>query len=319
MRSREEINNLTDEYIGSLGFPAVPAGLYGPIKYALDAGGKRLRPALVLMGYNVFADDVERALPAAAALEMFHTFTLLHDDIMDNAPVRRGAPSVHSKWGANTAILSGDAMMIGAYKLLEEVPHFPAVFREFNKLASEVCEGQQMDMDFEGRDDVTLDEYMEMIRLKTAVLMAGAAKIGAIAAGAPAEDAEAIYRYGIELGLAFQLQDDYLDTYGTPETLGKNIGGDIAEAKKTFLAITAMEQAGDATRRAILATFGDNTHPLRQKVDRIRTIYSSLDVPELTLAAVERHLGAAAAALDSVGRETGALRETITTLRNRNK
>jgi geranylgeranyl diphosphate synthase type II len=289
------------------------------MKYALDAGGKRLRPSLVVMAYDVFADDVRRVLPAAAALELFHTFTLLHDDIMDNAALRRGAPSVFSKWGANTAILSGDAMMIAAYKLLEGVPHLPQVFAEFNKLASEVCEGQQMDMDFEGRGDVTIEEYMEMIRLKTAVLMAGAAKIGAIAAGAPAADAEAIYKYGIELGLAFQLQDDYLDTYGTPEVLGKNIGGDIAEAKKTFLAITAMEQAGAATRRAILATFGDTSHSLRQKVDRIRTIYNSLDVPELTLAAVEQHLAAAAAALDSLGREAGALRETITILRNRNK
>jgi geranylgeranyl diphosphate synthase type II len=318
MISREEISGLADDYIGSLGFPSQPEGLYGPIRYALGSGGKRLRPALVLMAYNVFASDVERALPAAAALEMFHTFTLLHDDIMDNAAVRRGAPSVHSKWGANTAILSGDAMMIAAYKLLEGVPHLPEVFSEFNKLALEVCEGQQMDMDFERRGDVALEEYMEMIRLKTAALIAGAAKIGAIAAGAPVKDAEAIYKYGIELGLAFQLQDDYLDTYGTPETLGKNIGGDIAEGKKTFLAITAMEAAGEATRRAILATFADTSHPLRQKVERIRTIYNSLDVPEITLAAVERHLGAAAAALDSLGREAPALREMITTLRDRN-
>lgn len=319
MYSREEINRLVEDYVASPEFPAQPRGLYEPMEYALGAGGKRLRPNLVLMAYNVFAPDVERALPAAAALEMFHTFTLLHDDIMDNAPVRRGVPSVYNKWGANTAILSGDAMMIWAYRLLEQTPHLAKVLHEFNRLASEVCEGQQMDMDFEGREDVTLAEYMEMIRLKTAVLMAGAAKIGAIAAGADAADAEAVYKYGLELGFAFQLQDDYLDIYGTTETLGKKIGGDIAEGKKTFLTITAMEQAGDATRRAILATFGDSSHPLSHRINRIRTIYNSLDVPELTLSAVERHLAAAATALDSIGRETGPLREMLTALRDRNK
>ncbi len=305
--------------MGALEFPAEPEGLYAPIRYALESGGKRVRPALVLMAYGAFASDVEKALPAAAALELFHTFTLLHDDIMDNAPVRRGRDSVHSRWGANTAILSGDAMMIEAYKLLEGVPHLGEVLHEFNKLALEVCEGQQLDMDFEGREDVMLAEYMNMIRLKTAVLIAGAAKIGAIAAGAPKKDAEAIYKYGVELGLAFQLQDDYLDTYGTAETLGKNIGGDIAEGKKTFLTITALAEAGEATQRAILSTFRDTTHSLDQKVGRIRTIYNSLDVPQITLAAVEKHLKAASAALDTVDGDVEALREMVEVLRGRNK
>ncbi len=319
MHSREEINRLADSYIASLDFPARPEGLYAPIRYALEAGGKRLRPGLVLMTYNVFASDVERVLPAAAAVEMFHTFTLLHDDIMDNASMRRGAPSVYSRWGTNTAILSGDTMMIGAYRLLEQSPRLAEMLHEFNKLAMEVCEGQQYDMDFESRDEVPVEEYMEMIRLKTAVLIAGAAKMGAIAAGASGKDADAIYEYGMELGLAFQLQDDYLDTYGTSEVLGKNVGGDIAESKKTFLTITAMNEAGDATRRAILATFRDTSHPLEQRVARMRTIYNSLDVPAITLAAVEKHLAAAAAALDSVGGDVSVLREMLEAIRDRNK
>ncbi len=308
-----------EEYISGLEFPEQPSGLYAPIKYAIEAGGKRLRPSLAVMAYRVFADDADKVMPAAAALELFHNFTLLHDDIMDNADVRRGRASIHSKWGANTAILSGDAMMIWAYRLLEGVPNLGKVLHEFNKLAIEVCEGQQMDMDFEDRGDVSLDEYMEMIRLKTAVLIAGAAKIGAIVAGASEKDCEAVYEYGVQLGLAFQLQDDYLDTYGTPEVLGKNIGGDIAEAKKTFLTITAMNEAGEATRRAILNTFSDHGHSLAQRVARMKTIYNSLDVPAITLGAVERHLSAAAKALDSIGKPAEGLREMIETIRDRNK
>lgn len=310
---------LIDDYIAGLEFPHEPEGLYAPIRYALEAGGKRLRPSLAVMAYRVFAQDVEKVLPAAAALELFHTFTLLHDDIMDNAPVRRGRESVYRQWGTNTAILSGDAMMIEAYTLLERVPHLPEVLHEFNKLSIEVCEGQQMDMDFERRDEVPVEEYMEMIRLKTAVLIAGAAKIGAVAAGASAADCEAIYKYGLELGLAFQLQDDYLDTYGTAETLGKNIGGDIAEGKKTFLAITALDGAGDATRRAILSTFRDTSHPLEQRVGRIRTIYNSLDVPAITLAAVAEHLSLAAEALDGVTGDTAPLKEVLDAIKDRNK
>ena len=324
MYSKEEAGTLVEKYIASLKFPAAPEKLYAPISYSLEGGGKRLRPMIVVMACNLFADDAPKSLPCAAAIEMFHTFTLLHDDIMDNADIRRNKPAVHRKWDQNTAILSGDAMMICAYRLLQQVEPglLPAVMHEFNKLAIEVCEGQQYDIDFESRDNVSLDEYMDMIRLKTAVLFAGAAKIGAIAGGASEADCEAVYRFGLELGLAYQLQDDYLDTYGTEQTLGKKIGGDIAESKKTFLTINALREAGDATRRAILATFRDKSHPLEQRISRIRTIYSSLDIPDITLTAIESHLRKAVEALDSLSvdvAKTAPLKDLITALRNRNK
>lgn len=324
MYSKEEAGTLVENYIAGLRFPASPEKLYAPIVYSLEGGGKRLRPMIVVMAYNLFADDAEKSLPCAGAIEMFHTFTLLHDDIMDNADIRRGKPTVHRRWDSNTAILSGDAMMISAYKLLQQAEPalLPAIMHEFNKLAIEVCEGQQYDIDFESRDEVSLEEYMHMIRLKTAVMIAGAAKIGAIAAGASDADCEAAYRFGLELGLAYQLQDDYLDTYGTEQTLGKKIGGDIAESKKTFLTINALHEAGDATRRAILATFRDTSHPLEQRISRIRTIYSSLDIPHITLTAIEEHLCRAVEALDSLtvgAAKTAPLKDLVTTLRNRNK
>lgn len=324
MYTKEEAAALVEKYIAGLKFPAVPEKLYAPIAYSLEDGGKRLRPVIVAMAYNIFRDDVERCLPCAAAIEIFHTFTLLHDDIMDNADIRRGKPTVYRRWDANTAILSGDAMMISSYRLLQQADPalLPAIMHEFNKLAIEVCEGQQHDIDFESRDEVSIDEYMDMIRLKTAVMIAGAAKIGAIAAGAAKADCEAAYRFGLELGLAYQLQDDYLDTYGTEQTLGKKIGGDIAESKKTFLTINALYEAGDATRRAILATFRDSSHPLEQRIGRIRTIYSSLDIPDITLRAIEEHMNRAVDALESLSVsavKTGALKELVATLRNRNK
>jgi geranylgeranyl diphosphate synthase type II len=316
MLTKEEIYDSVERYLASLSLPDVPEGLYAPIRYALDGGGKRLRPAIVLMACGAFVDDAGRALPCAAAVELFHTFTLLHDDIMDNGHIRRGRPTIYKKWGAETAILSGDAMMICAYRLLERAPHLAEVLPEFNRLAIEVCEGQQFDVDFERRDVVTLDEYMKMIGLKTASLIAGAARIGAIVAGASGADADALYRYGVELGLAFQLQDDWLDTYGTAEVLGKTIGGDIAEGKKTFLAITAMQAAGGDDVGRMLH---DDTLPPAIKYERVRALYDSLGVPAATLAAVESHLSAAAEALDGVRGDTSLLRGLIDTMRNRNK
>jgi len=326
MLSKESIDTLVENYISSVEFPAAPEKLYAPIKYSLRGGGKRLRPAIVAMAYNIFADDVQRVLPCAAAVEMFHTFTLLHDDIMDNADVRRGMPTVHRKSDHNTALLSGDAMMICSYGLLEKMPAtlLPAILHEFNRLAIEVCEGQQYDMDFEAQEDVTLDEYMEMIRLKTAALFAGAARIGALAGGASDADADALYRFGQQLGFAYQLQDDYLDIYGTEQMLGKKIGGDVAENKKTFLLISALREAGDATRRAMMATLRDTSHSLDQRIGRIRTIYDSLDIPEVTLAAIGSHLDKAGAAIESlsvaaVTDKTAPLKNLLAALRNRNK
>lgn len=324
MYTKEQISSIVGQYIDSLTFPAEPERLYAPIIYSMEGGGKKLRPMLVLLGYSIFADDVQKALPCAGAIEMFHNFTLLHDDIMDNAEVRRGRSAVHKRWNQNIAILSGDAMVICSYKLLQQAPPelLPGIMLEFNKLAIEVCEGQQYDIDFESCDEVTLDEYMNMIRLKTAVLFAGATKIGAMTAGAGERECEILYRFGLELGLAYQLQDDYLDTYGTAETLGKNIGGDIAESKKTFLTINALREAGDATRRAMLATFRDQSLPIGHKMGRIKTIYNSLDIPRITIDAIEGHLSNASAALDQLGvapDKTAPLKDLITTLRNRNK
>ena len=221
--------------IGKLDWSREPQGLYEPIGYTLAAGGKRVRPQLALLATKLFGGNEEDVLPAALALEVFHNFTLLHDDVMDKAQVRRGRPTVHVKWNANTAILSGDQMMIEAYKLLSQVPEnkLATTLRLFNQMATEICEGQQYDVDFESREDVTIPEYMEMIRLKTSVLLATALRIGAYIAGATDEQQEQIYNYGIHLCLAFQIQDDMLDCYGDQATFGKAIGGDIAENKKT--------------------------------------------------------------------------------------
>ncbi len=322
--AREQLSEIIEKYIAALPFPAEPKELFAPISYSLEGGGKRIRPLLVLMGANVFSDNIERALPCAGAIEVFHNFTLLHDDIMDNAAMRRGKPSVQKKWNHNTAILSGDAMVIYSYTLLQQTSYeiLPKVLHEFNKLALEVCEGQQYDMDFESRNDVTIEEYMNMIRLKTSVLLAGAAKIGAIAGGANDADCDILYRFGIELGQAFQLQDDLLDAYGMEETLGKTVGGDIMEAKKTFLTINALNEAGGATRRALIATLQDQHLPLQQKIGRVKTIYNSLDIPEITRTVISEHLTRATEALDTLTVEparTEALRELVQMIRNRDK
>ena len=324
MNTREKLLGMFEEYLSSIEFPQQPSKLYEPISYSLLDGGKRVRPALLLIAADIFGARPEDAMPCAGAVEMFHNFTLLHDDIMDNAAVRRGKSSVHAKWGSNVAILSGDAMVICSYKLLQQAPAgvLPAVMAEFNKMALEVCEGQQFDLDFESREDVSLDEYMNMIRLKTAVLFAGSAKIGGLVAGASPEECELLYAFGLELGMAFQLQDDYLDTYGTADVLGKNIGGDIGEGKKTFLTITALNEAGAATRRAMLATFNEKKLPLSHKMGRIKTIYNSLDVPEITRREVKKYLDSATEALGKLeagGRDVTLLREMVDALANRNK
>ena len=225
-----------------------PRGLYEPIAYALAAGGKRIRPRLAILAAQLFGADERTVLPAAQALEIFHNFTLLHDDVMDHAAVRRGRATVHVKWDENTAILSGDQMLIEAYKCLEQLPEekLAKVLQLFSKMATEVCEGQQYDIDFEQREDVTIADYMLMIRLKTAVLLATALQIGAYVAGADDAQQQALYEYGIHLGLAFQIQDDLLDCFGDSKTFGKAIGGDIAENKKTFLWLTARDKVGNS-------------------------------------------------------------------------
>ena len=245
MLSLEEYRKLAKDEIAAIPYPATPNGLYEPIAYTMDLGGKRLRPALVLMACEAMGGDVKKAIKPAVGLELFHNFTLLHDDVMDNADVRRGKPTVHRRWNDNTAILSGDAMltMSSQYVAQVEPAVLPEIMRLFNQTAMEIYEGQQYDMDFEVRNNVTIEEYIDMIRLKTSVLIGCACKMGALIAGASEANAQALYETGLYLGLAFQLQDDVLDVWGDEATFGKAIGGDIMNNKKTFLLIGAMQKA----------------------------------------------------------------------------
>ncbi len=283
MLTNEQLLSLFDSYMAQHELPAEPDQLYAPIGYSLSGGGKRLRPLLVLMTCHLYTDNLQPALPAAAAVEVFHNFTLLHDDIMDHAAVRRGKPSVFAKWGENAAILSGDAMLIWAYKHLARVPAplLPRLLQVFNDMAIEVCEGQQYDMDFETKPKVSVVEYMRMIELKTSVLLGGAAMIGAILGGAPEEDCRKLYRFAIELGIAFQLQDDLLDSYGD-EQLGKAIGGDILEGKQTYLMITAMSRSNEADREVIRKTSRNPKLSDAEKIATIKALYDRYDVPRLT-------------------------------------
>jgi geranylgeranyl diphosphate synthase type II len=302
MYSLTELQKSVAGYMNSLDVDGSPHSLYEPIVYSLKAGGKRLRPMLTVLACNIFSDNALSALPAAAALEVFHTFTLLHDDVMDNATVRRGKPSVYGKWGTNAALLSGDAMMIYSYKLLQQTPveYLPAVLGCFNYTAMTVCEGQQVDMEFESRTDVTMEEYMSMIDKKTAALLAGATMIGAIQGGADTLSRQHLFAFATELGLAFQLQDDLLDAYGTEAQLGKPIGGDILEGKKSFLMITAFDRADGTVRKQLHALLKDSTIAPEEKISRVLAIYDSLGVREIAEGEINLHFSKAMAALDSL-------------------
>ena len=277
MKTFAEIQALFTEELNKLDWSRKPAGLYEPIGYILALGGKRIRPALVLLANDMFGGNLKEAVPAALALEVFHNFTLLHDDIMDKAPIRRGRPTVHAKWNDNTAILSGDTMLIEAYKLLAQVPerHLKATLDIFSKTACEICEGQQYDMEFEKRQTVSVPEYMEMIRLKTAVLLGMALQVGAGLADAPKADIEELYQFGINIGLAFQLKDDYLDVYGNEKTFGKAIGGDILCNKKTYMLISALNDARPETRKE-LEYWLNNTTDDKAKISAVTGIYNML-------------------------------------------
>lgn len=275
MLSLDSLREDIEKGLSELHFKRQPLGLYEPIDYSMSLGGKRIRPVMCLAACSIFNDDYKQALPAALGLEMFHNFTLLHDDVMDKADIRRNKPTVVAKWGANTAILSGDEMLIEAYKLMAmtDSPAHELILTTFSETATEVCEGQQYDMEFETRNDVTLEEYLEMIRLKTAVLLAAAIKIGALIGGADSKNVQALYDYSIDLGIAFQIQDDLLDTYGNEATFGKAIGGDIMENKKTYLLISAMNNANDH-QRAELQKWIDAVEPDRNaKVTAVRDLY----------------------------------------------
>ena len=279
--TNSEILALFERYVAQMPTPKEPQRLYAPIKYGLEEGGKRIRPTLLMLVYNLYAEDIERALMPAMAVEIFHNFTLLHDDIMDNAAVRRGRPSVPAKWGDNVAILSGDAMFILAYNYLQRTDseRLSQIFERFNKMAAEVCEGQQFDMDFETQQKVSVVDYMRMIELKTAALLAGSATIGAILAGASDNDCKRLYDFAREVGLAFQLQDDLLDSYGD-ERLGKKIGGDILEGKKTILMIEAFSRANEEQREVLRTTHLRKDLSDAEKISKIKALYDELGVPE---------------------------------------
>ena len=294
--------------IGSLDWSKEPKGLYEPIAYTLASGGKRLRPTLALIaaesimnGGLLNGDAIENTLPAALALEVFHNFTLLHDDVMDHAEVRRGRETVHVKWNENTAILSGDQMLIEADKLLSNVPadKLPQVLKWFNEMATGICEGQQYDMDFEHMSQVTIADYMKMIELKTSVLLANAMRIGGYIAGADETQQKALYQFGLHIGLAFQIQDDILDVYGDPKTFGKAIGGDICANKKTFLLLSAMETA-DAESKAELLQWLMATDRNEEKIAAVTAIYNRLNVREAAEATMEEHTSLALAQLDKL-------------------
>lgn len=279
------------EYLEQKEWIREPKNLYEPIDYILQLSGKRIRPILTLMAADIFSGDYKKALPAALAVEVFHNFTLVHDDIMDDAPLRRGKETVHEKWDINTGILSGDAMLILAYQYFEnyEPITFQKLAQLFSKTAIEVCDGQQLDIDFEIRNDVTIDEYINMIRLKTSVLVAAALKMGAIVANASENDADLLYEFGLNLGLAFQLQDDYLDTFGDPETFGKQVGGDIIENKKTYLYLKALELANEEDKQKLEFYYNQKLEENSIKIDEVKRIFERYDIPLIIQNLVEKY------------------------------
>ena len=297
-----DILTLVNNYLDNIPYTRKPETLYEPIRYVLSLGGKRIRPVLMLMSYNLYKDDADTILPTACGLETYHNYTLLHDDLMDNADMRRGHATVHKKWDANTAILSGDSMLVLSYQRIAQCApqYLPQILDLFTTTALEIGEGQQYDMEFETRDDVCEAEYIEMIRLKTSVLLACAMKVGAIQAGASPADQDALYRYGESLGLAFQLQDDYLDVYGDPSVFGKNIGGDITSNKKTFMLINALLRAEGQDKAELEAWIARKDFDRQEKVDAVTHLYTKLGIDRLARERIEYYTREALSCLDAV-------------------
>jgi geranylgeranyl diphosphate synthase, type II len=302
MLSLKASQNLIQASLKEIGLPDSPMNLYDPIRYILETDGKRIRPALVLMGCNVFSDDISQAIHAAMAVEVFHNFTLMHDDIMDKSVMRRNRPAVHIKWDQNIAILSGDTMLIKAYELLSGTPAYSlvSVLRLFNQTALSVCEGQQYDMDFEHRLDITLGEYLNMVELKTAVLLAAALKIGAVIGGAEDKQADLLYEFGRNIGIAFQLQDDMLDVYGDPILFGKMTGNDIVSNKKTVLLVQALHASDGKRRKELLRWLKAEKFDRDEKIQCMKDIYNQLNLESLTTSMVMRYHQHALAMLDDL-------------------
>ena len=285
MFTADEILFKVNDYINNISYNRKPWSLYEPIKYVLSLGGKRIRPILMLLSYNLFKDDPESILSPACALETYHNYTLLHDDLMDDAPLRRGQQTVHVRWDANTAVLSGDSMLVLAFERMAKCndKHLREVLKLFTTTALEIGEGQQYDMEFETRNDVKEEEYIEMIRLKTSVLLACAMKIGAILADAPQEDAENLYKFGEQVGLAFQLQDDYLDVYGDPKVFGKKIGGDITSNKKTYMLINAFNKSNVRQRKELEKWITCEHFVQDEKVEAVTKLYNKIGVDKMAI------------------------------------
>jgi len=302
MKELHELQDIIGNAVKELNFPEYPAQLYEPISYILSLGGKRMRPALLLMACDLFGGDIEAAIPPALAIEVFHNFTLMHDDIMDNAPIRRGRATVHTKWNQNVGILSGDVMLVQGYKLMMQVPDhlLRPILDIFNVTAIGVCEGQQLDMDFEELTNVSIDEYLNMIRLKTAVVLGGALKIGALIGGADTKDADLLSDFGVNLGIAFQLQDDILDVYGDPEKFGKQVGGDIISNKKTYLLLKSLELADSFQSGELNNWLNAKQFNNTDKVQAVTAIYNNLDVRQLADKAMQTYADKAFEALDAI-------------------
>ena len=300
MKSIPELHDIIENELSLLNYPNYPANLYKPIKYVLNIGGKRMRPILMLLSHQLFSSNINKSIKSALAIEVFHNFTLLHDDIMDKAPLRRGVETVHEKWDVNTAILSGDTMLVQSYELLSEVEdsNLREVLEVFNKAAREVCEGQQWDMDFENREDVTISDYLKMIEYKTSVLLAAALKIGAINGGASKEEAENMYQFGVNMGVAFQLKDDLLDAFGNPENFGKQMGGDILSKKKTYLYLKALENSNDLQKQFLLSYFSSENK--ENNVEKVKNIFSELEIPKHTLSLMSEYYNKAMIHLDAI-------------------
>ena len=306
MKDYDQLYEIVNRHIDQMSYPPEPDGLYAPIRYVLSLGGKRIRPILMLMAYNMYRDTPEDIMPQAIALETYHNFTLLHDDLMDRADMRRGNPTVHHKWNDNTAILSGDAMLIMAYRLFTQAPtaadnpNLLRALHTFNQATLGVCDGQQYDIEFENRNDVTEPEYMEMIRLKTSLLLACALKIGAELAGADPADAQHLYTFGERMGLAFQLQDDLLDVYGDPAVFGKNTGGDILCNKKTFMLINTLALAQGTDRTQLQHWLDATQYDPAEKIKAVTAIYDHVGIKQICQQKIEQLFEQSLQSLDNV-------------------
>ena len=301
MQTLSQLSVIIEGELGKIAYPNTPQKLYQPIDYVMGLGGKRMRPILLLMAHQLFDENIEKAISPALGIEIFHNFTLLHDDIMDNAPIRRGKQTVHEKWNKNVAILSGDTMLVQAYQLLSDVDK--SIVKEmiavFSKAATQVCEGQQWDMDFEIQKEVTLQEYLKMIEYKTAVLLAASLQIGGITANASKENQNNLYHFGLNMGIAFQLKDDLLDAFGNPDEFGKQIGGDIIANKKTFLYLKALQLANDKQKESLVNYFKTQKQT-KQKVMGVKTIFTDLDIPKHTVDMMKAYYTKAMRHLDAI-------------------